>query len=309
VGHEFAIDLDGRKSSVVFDQELMYLSSTIGGAIKLERVAEPASPVVKARENSVIPANRTIRDFRAVTSMELMITVEDDERHESPLFESGLYHEVKRHSGGYRLSTFQTPSPKQETEAAPYPLQDIPAEVQPYLKATAVCDSEHPLIVAKSKELMAETKQKQELLDRSDCSMNCATALMFWVWRNIKAVEDSGERASASAVLSAGTGSIEEQTHLLVALARASGLPARTASGYTYAVLDGKGVWAATRWAEIWVGRWAAFSIAQVGHGMTGRFIYTGYLDPPSSQRNVNALRAASIQSIRILSVSPEGIE
>jgi transglutaminase-like putative cysteine protease len=58
---------------------------------------------------------------------------------------------------------------------------------------------------------------------------------------------------SADEALAHGEGVCQDHAHLLIALARAAGLPGRYASGYLFARADGQAETAGHAWAELWI--------------------------------------------------------
>jgi hypothetical protein len=80
-----------------------------------------------------------------------------------------------------------------------------------------------------------------------------ARLLEEWVYRNV-ARRPSGGMPSAAHVLEQRQGDCNEHTVLYVALARAAGLPARTAAGLIY--LNGRFYYHA--WPEVYLGDWVA---------------------------------------------------
>lgn len=69
---------------------------------------------------------------------------------------------------------------------------------------------------------------------------------------------------TAAEALALGEGVCQDHAHLLIAMARSTGLPARYVSGYLHADAEGLAHEAAHAWAEIWVGGlgWIGFDPA-----------------------------------------------
>jgi transglutaminase-like putative cysteine protease len=116
-----------------------------------------------------------------------------------------------------------------------------------------------------------------------------ANRLVGWVYENLRK-ELATDLTSASHVLARGHGDCTEHTLLVVALARAAGLPARDVSGLMY-LPDSRGFyWHA--WAQVAIdGRWVAVDaawgqpVADPGHLMLGVGDDLGYLTALGSIR------------------------
>jgi hypothetical protein len=97
-----------------------------------------------------------------------------------------------------------------------------------------------------------------------------AQHLEKWVHANMKGSSDVGF-ATASQVCRDRTGDCRQHAMLLAALCRAAGIPARTAVGLVYALLEGdKPTLVFHMWTEVWVhGQWLMLD-ATLGHGGVG---------------------------------------
>jgi hypothetical protein len=105
--------------------------------------------------------------------------------------------------------------------------------------------------------LQADAKEIREQAARIVGNIKDPTAatdaLTQWVYRNVAKAYVVGV-PDALQVLRTKRGDCNEHTQLFLALARASGIPARAASGLAY--LDGRFFYHA--WPEVWLGQWVA---------------------------------------------------
>jgi transglutaminase-like putative cysteine protease len=105
-----------------------------------------------------------------------------------------------------------------------------------------------PLVQADDAEIR---RAAEAAVDGASDPRIAARRLNDWVYRNLRK-EVTFSIPSARQVLEARSGDCNEHTVLFVAMARAVGLPARTAAGLVY-VRDGFYYHA---WPEVWLGRW-----------------------------------------------------
>lgn len=112
------------------------------------------------------------------------------------------------------------------------------------LEATPLIQSADPRIVSVAREVTRGTRDPAE----------AARLLNEWVYRTLRK-EITLSVPSARQVLDGGRGDCNEHTVLYVALARAVGLPTRTAAGLVH--IDGRFYYHA--WPEVWLGeQWVA---------------------------------------------------
>ncbi len=116
-------------------------------------------------------------------------------------------------------------------------------ELQEYLQPELLIQSRDPRIEA----------QSRRIVGRSRDPARQAELLNDWVYENI-AKQITVSVPSALEVLNARRGDCNEHTVLYVALARAAGLPARTAAGLVY--VDGQFYYHA--WPEVYLNGWVA---------------------------------------------------
>jgi hypothetical protein len=124
-----------------------------------------------------------------------------------------------------------------------YRLPDAGAHFRPYLEPEPLVQSDDPRLQAQARQAIANTR-RPEL---------AARRLTQWVYENLRKEVTLGV-PSALDVYARRAGDCNEHTVLFVALARAVGLPARTAAGLVY--LGGTFYYHA--WPEVWLGDWVA---------------------------------------------------
>jgi len=107
-----------------------------------------------------------------------------------------------------------------------------------------------PLVQSDDARIMAQARQ---ILGRERRAGRVAELLNRWVYDNLEK-KITISVPSAVQVLDMRSGDCNEHTVLYVALARAAGLPARTAAGVVY--LRGQFFYHA--WPEVWLGEWVA---------------------------------------------------
>lgn len=119
----------------------------------------------------------------------------------------------------------------------------IPAALAKYLKATTNCQSTNAQIVALSKSIISSAG--------ATTTYAKAVAIFNWVRDNIGYSFYYNTKYGAVGTLKAKTGNCVDTSHLLIALERAAGIPARYVHGYCK---FSSGSWYGHVWAEIYVG-------------------------------------------------------
>lgn len=119
----------------------------------------------------------------------------------------------------------------------------VPSSLAKYLRATANCQVNSATIKNLANSL---TRGKTSSYDK-------ATAIFNWVRNNVVYDFYYGTRKGAVGTYNARTGNCVDQSHLLIALTRAAGIPARYEYGYTK-FSDG---WFKHVWAQVYTnGKW-----------------------------------------------------
>lgn len=148
--------------------------------------------------------------------------------------------------------------PSDATHKTKYPLRKEeapPPEVAEYLKPGPGVESDWDPLRNKA----------VELAWKSDSTFAAARKLMNFCTQ----VEEGVSLPSARYALESGVGNPESKALLLVALARAAGLPARPVGGLLYR----DGTFVPHHWAEIWLGKqdgWSAFDPTTLEAGRIG---------------------------------------
>lgn len=122
----------------------------------------------------------------------------------------------------------------------------VPAELLPYLASTANCQVDNPQIKALAASI---TSGKTSTYDK-------AVAIFNWVRDNLSYSFYYNTQYGAVGALNAGTGNCVDTSHLLIALERAAGIPAKYVNGYAQ---FSSGNWYGHVWAQVWIdGKWYA---------------------------------------------------
>jgi len=132
-----------------------------------------------------------------------------------------------------------------EAHAAPYRLPSRDTALARWLAPEPLIQSHDPRIAA----------QARRVIERERAPARVAELLTHWVHRTLRrAIPPPGSVPSAVKVLETARGDCNDATTLFVALARSTGLPARTVGGLIY--LNGRFYYHA--WAEVYLNDWIA---------------------------------------------------
>ncbi|HXV85970.1 MAG TPA: transglutaminase-like domain-containing protein [Gemmatimonadales bacterium] len=126
---------------------------------------------------------------------------------------------------------------------AGYSIPAPPSQFAPFIRPEPLVQSDDPRIQAQARQIVGRRRDPRRV----------AEMLNRWVYDNLEKVITVSV-PSAVQVLEGRRGDCNEHTVLYVALARALGLPARTAAGLVY--LDGRFYYHA--WPEVHLGDWVA---------------------------------------------------
>ena len=154
-----------------------------------------------------------------------------------------MYSRIMNYYGTNKvLSNYVSMKPWQTTSSDPDPL--IPAALQIYLQPTNNCQSTSPTIKVLAASITSGTSSTYQK----------GVDLFNWVRNNIGYSFYYNTKYGALGTLSAKTGNCVDTTHLLIALSRAAGIPARYVSGVCQ---FNSGTWYGHVWAQIYVnGKW-----------------------------------------------------
>jgi hypothetical protein len=132
-----------------------------------------------------------------------------------------------------------------QAHAAPYRLPSRDTALARWLAPEPLIQSHDPRIAA----------QARRIIERERSPARVAELLTHWVHRTLhRATPQAGSVPSAEKVLETARGDCNEAATLFVALARSTGLPARTVAGLIY--LNGRFYYHA--WAEVYLNDWIA---------------------------------------------------
>ena len=126
---------------------------------------------------------------------------------------------------------------------AQLPFRGLDSTIDAELQPEPLVQSDDSVIIAMARSIVRGERRAGRVAD----------ILMQWVYGNLEK-KITISVPSAAQVLQERSGDCNEHTVLYVALARALGLPARTASGVVY--LRGNFYYHA--WPEVWIGQWVA---------------------------------------------------
>jgi hypothetical protein len=144
------------------------------------------------------------------------------------------YHVTNKHLPSYaNMKPWQGTSDNPDTP--------IPAELQKYLQSTSHCQSTDSTIIALASSITQGSSSVNEK----------ATKLFNWVRDNVDYSFYYDTQKGALGTLNAKTANCVDTSHLLIALSRASGIPAR----YVHGVCKfSSGTWYGHVWAQLYVG-------------------------------------------------------
>ena len=106
--------------------------------------------------------------------------------------------------------------------SAPFPVQDIPPQVRPYLEATSQVQSTASAIKKKARELTASSKTEFDAIQQ----------ILTWLVDNMRYVQPP-QAYDALYSFRTGQGNCQNYSHLAAALMRAAGIPVRIVNGIT----------------------------------------------------------------------------
>jgi hypothetical protein len=205
--------------------------------IRLEQVAKEDAlwkiallPGTDIAAFASIPSNRMIRSVEQLKELKLTLTGID---------ERGLVLEGDRQSFRDRVLIVRK---EQVSNVLSQPqAQKVSAEMKKYLEAAPFIQSDHPEIQAKVK----------EILSPNDPEMVKAKKIVDWVYKNLQK-RPVLSVPNALEVLTHRVGDCNEHAVLLVALARAAGIPAQMEAGIVYQ----RGRFYYHAWNILYLGQW-----------------------------------------------------
>jgi uncharacterized protein YpmS len=143
-----------------------------------------------------------------------------------------------------RILAFQKTNHRLPDYVTVTPWSTVPASLQKYLKATTNCQVNNAQIKSRAKSI-------------SSCKSSTygkAAAIFKWVNDHTTYAYYSNSQKGAVNTLKANKGNCCDLSHLLIALERAAGIPARYVHGCCH---FSSGEWMGHVWAQVWVdGKW-----------------------------------------------------
>ncbi|MCX7817332.1 MAG: transglutaminase-like domain-containing protein [Syntrophales bacterium] len=183
---------------------------------------------------------------------------------------------------------------------APFPLTEIKGDLQDYLRATELVQSDHPKI-----------KELAEKLTRGvNTEFDAVLRIVSWVVDNVKYVTPP-VRYDALYTLESGKGNCQNYSHLSAALLRASGIPVRIVNGITlnhpYDIELEKGTLTLKMgqgrhsWIEVWFPDlgWAPFDPQNTVLFVSNRFIRVEVGVDNNETKNDGLLRWAQLKDAK----------
>jgi hypothetical protein len=264
------LDGEGQTTRVVVDEDYMPVELDLYGVFKARWVAEsPLGKSYAAKISSEIEVVGAVDRWWELAKLDLKVTVPGDDPDAPALFDTNLYHDVKRTGTDYEI-TLKHSKPDESVAKLALPL-DVPEDVKRYLGPTSSAQSDDPKIIAKAKEIVGNEAN----------ALLAAERIVGWVNGNLDKRSGARGAATATEVLTDGAGDCTEHSVLAVALLRAAGLPARQVDGIVYLVeADGRPVAGYHAWSEVWLGRWIAIDAMFGETGTSARYLMFGYDEP-----------------------------
>ena len=231
--HLITLNMDG----MVMDCELMTDGTAIkgfmGGLFELRAEKESIAKMLGTEpidmlEASSIKVDKNLGAPENVEALTLRLTGLKDFK-----IPSSHRQRVRSNLGGTLI--LELSRDRRTEQPAPLPS----AKRDEYLKSTPTLQSDHEALRKKAREIIREEKDPLEM----------ATYLEQWVFTNVRQTM-AANTTSALDVLNNKAGDCTEITMLFVALARASGIPAREVGGVMYAN-EGSPIFGWHAWAEI----------------------------------------------------------
>lgn len=280
-GYRFE-SFDGeRKTGGVLDDRGMPIVLEASGLVAAREGLKLAEAKGTASFSSELPLEGALPP---ATERTVQVLVDGDDPKADPIFVDGPYQRVVREEGRYVLTLSARRATLRDSPALPIP--DLPPEVRKYLAATPTAQSEDEAIVALSKKIVGDQRD----------SRKAARAIATWVYKNLEKTDGVRGAASAVETLVARRGDCTEHTSLVVALARAAGIPARGTGGIV--LVAGKKPSAGYHaWPELWLGEWVVLDAALGVLDVSANYLFLEHDEPgdPSSDGLVRMLGKSKI--------------
>jgi len=196
---------------------------------KMEQKIEPNPAIKKLFLTFVKPVSYQSPTYnQRITDMKFDFTPPPDERDEYPDKRGNQVIKVTWQNPGTSIKTVISLTALNKTilqtidTSTPFPLQNIPADIAPYVTATEQVPATNAEIVSKAKELTAGAKTEFDAVQR----------ILTWVIDHMHYVLTPQEYGALYS-FKTGKGNCQNYSHLAAALMRAVGIPARIVNGIT----------------------------------------------------------------------------
>jgi hypothetical protein len=273
-GTEIRIVDQGRLQRLIMGSDGQPKLLELTGGFAMERTAtlpEEFQPE-PVRMANIMEAEVNVRNFRNLESMKMRFAFRHDDDVEGipPIADTNRYHEVIREDDGYLFKLLRQPLSEEARKVA-FPLEEVPDELEPYLRATPMYQADDPILMEVAKGLVKDTDNASE----------AARAIMNFVRGHLRSGSGDTGSASARQAYDEEQGDCTEHAALFVALARAAGLPARGINGLTYISANrNRAIWGFHAWAEVWLGEWVPVDTTVQELGLSARFIKLSIEEP-----------------------------
>ena len=233
---------DGRKLREESPMGLVAVATTREEAVKLEAADVPVTSIITF---SLITPNRPVERQESLASLSLALKGLNDPR-AFPVDERQSAGEAERVADGKRGRVFSIPVTLRKVgpPARPLSIAEAGKAAPEALEATPEIQSDHRMIRKVAGEVTAGAKDSWE----------AARAINRWTHRTLK--KEFVDSFTALDALLEKRGECQSHTNLFAALARAAGIPTRTAAGLVYTSSSQGFLYHA--WPEVYVGRWVA---------------------------------------------------
>lgn len=205
------------------------------------------------------------------------------------LFTEGPYHRVAVSSDAVTLTLLAQPAPAGPTVERP--VADL--SVAEFMRTTPRCEADDPRIGAKAAEIVGDEKD----------ALMAARRIVRWVYESIRKESSIVGSKTARETLDDMSGDCTEHAVLVAALCRASGIPARCATGLMWVGKEA----GYHQWAEVWVGRWLPVDATLDSVGTPPAYLFFGLSDEGAQSAEVTARMMRFFGRARIAVTSVRG--
>jgi hypothetical protein len=226
---------------------LLKVSSGSSGTIAIKSALPPVKPIADLKNGNINKSEYLVMAGKIISFIDsngkapnYATSTLGKIQYESLVY---MYSRIMNYYGTNKvLSNYVSMKPWQTTSSDPDPL--IPAALQIYLQPTNNCQSTSPTIKVLAASITSGTSSTYQK----------GVDLFNWVRNNIGYSFYYNTKYGALGTLSAKTGNCVDTTHLLIALSRAAGIPARYVNGVCQ---FNSGTWYGHVWAQLYVnGKW-----------------------------------------------------